>query len=108
FCRSDSIHNMSRQFGVALMKIRIPHDMPIDDAITLMQETADELRRDPRVGHLIRSPLEIQDIHSFEDGCAILRMRLYTAPEYQWNVSRAINLLLKRRREPQTHRTAAP
>lgn len=108
FSRIDSIHNMSRQFGVALMKIRIPHDMLIDDAIELMHETARELRRDPRVGHLIRSPLEIQDIHSFEDGCPILRMRLHTAPEYQWNVSRAFNLLLKRRMEAQSVELGAP
>ena len=59
FSRIESIHNMSRQFGIALMRIRIPYDMKIDDAITLMQETAQELRKDPMMRHYIWSPLEM-------------------------------------------------
>ena len=101
FSRIESIHNMSRQFGIALMRIRIPFDMKIDDAITLMQETAQELRRDPMMRHYIWSPLEMQGVQGFEDGCPILRMRFRTAPEMQWDVSRAFNLLLKQRMEAQ-------
>jgi small-conductance mechanosensitive channel len=101
FSRIDSIHNMSRQFGIALLKIRIPYAMRIDDAITLMQETAQELRNDPMMRHYIWSPLEMQGIHAFEDGCPILRMRFRTAPEMQWDVSRAFNLMLKQRMENQ-------
>lgn len=101
FSRIESIHNMSRQFGIALMRIRIPYDMKIDDAITLMQETAQELRRDPMMRHYIWSPLEMQGVQGFEDGCPVLRMRFRTAPEMQWDVSRAFNLLLKQRMEEQ-------
>ncbi|MBR9924076.1 MAG: mechanosensitive ion channel family protein [Gammaproteobacteria bacterium] len=101
FSRIESIHNMSRQFGIALMRIRIPYAMKIDDAITLMQETAQELRKDPMMRHYIWSPLEMQGVQGFEDGCPILRMRFRTAPEMQWDVSRAFNLLLKQRMEAQ-------
>lgn len=101
FSRIESIHNMSRQFGIALMRIRIPYDMKIDDAITLMQETAQELRKDPMMRHYIWSPLEMQGVQGFEDGCPILRMRFRTAPEMQWDISRAFNLLLKQRMEAQ-------
>ncbi|MBN8413247.1 MULTISPECIES: mechanosensitive ion channel family protein [Halomonas] len=99
FSKIESIHNMSRQFGVALMKIRIPFDMKIDDATTMMQETARDLRQDPIMRHHIWSPLEMQGIDRFEDGCAILRMRFRTSPEMQWDVARAFNMLLKRRME---------
>jgi len=102
FSRIESIHNMSRQFGIAMMRIRVPFDMKIDDATTLMQETALELRQDPMMRHYIWSPLEMQGIESFDDGCAILRMRFRTAPEMQWDVSRAFNLLLKQRMEQQS------
>lgn len=108
FSHISSIHNMSRQFGIALLKIRIPHDFPIDDAITLMKETAEELRKGWRMARLIRSPLEMQGIHAFEDGCPILRMRMRTAPEYQWDVSRAFNLLLKQRMEKRYLSLGAP
>ncbi len=43
----------------------------------------------------------MQGINAFEDGCPILRMRFRTAPEMQWDVARAFNLLLKRRMEEQ-------
>ena len=51
--------------------------------------------------HYIWSPLEMQGVQGFEDGCPILRMRFRTAPEMQWDVSRAFNLLLKQRMEAQ-------
>lgn len=101
FSRIESIHNMSRQFGITLMKIRIPYTMKIDDAVTLMQETALELRQDPVMRHHIWSPLEMEGVHAFEEGCPILRMRFRTAPQMQWDVMRAFNLLLKRRMEQQ-------
>ncbi|WP_417513642.1 mechanosensitive ion channel domain-containing protein [Marinobacter sp.] len=108
FSKISSIHNMSRQFGIALIKIRIPRELPIDDAILLMEETAEELRTQPDMRWLIWSPLEMQGIHSFEEGCPVLRMRMRTKPEFQWDVSRAFNLLLKRNMEERYIDVAAP
>ncbi|SHK36450.1 Small-conductance mechanosensitive channel [Marinobacter antarcticus] len=108
FSKISSIHNMSRQFGIALIKIRIPRELPIDDAILLMTETAEELRTQPDMRWLIWSPLEMQGIHSFEEGCPVLRMRMRTKPECQWDVSRAFNLLLKRNMEERYLDVAAP
>ncbi|MCE9682743.1 mechanosensitive ion channel domain-containing protein [Halomonas alkalisoli] len=101
FSAIQSIHNMSRHFGFALMRIRIPHTMKIDDAITLMHETAQELRQDPMMRHHIWSPLEMQGVDRFDEGAAVLRMRFRTAPAMQWDVARAFNLLLKQRMEAQ-------
>ncbi|HET7314768.1 mechanosensitive ion channel family protein [Salinisphaera sp.] len=108
FSHIDAIHNMSRQFGIALIKIRIPHELAIDDAIELMRRTAADLQRDPFMRGLIRSHLEMQGIHEFDNGSPILRMRLRTAPEYQWDVSRAFNLALKRRMETEYVNLGAP
>lgn len=108
FSHIKAIHNMSRQFGIALLKIRMPFDMRIDDAINLMRRTASDLHRDPFLRGLIRSHLEIQGIHEFQEGCPILRARLRTAPEYQWDVSRAFNLALKRRMETEYINLGAP
>ncbi len=108
FSKISSIHNMSRQFGIALLKIRIPRELPIDDAILLMMETAEELRTLPDMRWLIWSPLEMQGIHSFEEGCPVLRMRMRTKPEFQWDVARAFNLLLKRNMEERYIDVAAP
>src|SRR5690554_4952389 len=99
FSQIQSIHNMSRQFGIALLRLRIPHAIPIDDAIALIREVADDLRQDPLMRHHIWSPLELQGIDRFEEGAAVLRVRMRTAPVMQWDVGRAFNLRFKQRLE---------
>ncbi|MGC3873834.1 mechanosensitive ion channel family protein [Halomonas sp. GXIMD04776] len=108
FSEIKSIHNMSRQFGIALMYLSIPHTMKIDDATSLMKEVADDLRKDPVLRHLIWSPLEFQGIQRFEEGAAILRIRMRTKPEYQWDVTRAFNLRLKQRMDQDGQDLAMP
>ncbi|MFC3282235.1 mechanosensitive ion channel family protein [Litchfieldella rifensis] len=108
FSQIKSIHNMSRQFGIALMRVSIPHSMKIDDAIALVREVADELRQDPVMRHNIWSPLELQGIERFEEGAAVLRMRMRTAPVMQWDVARAFNLRLKQRMDAEGLELAMP
>nr|WP_299379557.1 mechanosensitive ion channel family protein [uncultured Halomonas sp.] len=108
FSEIKSIHNMSRQFGIALMYLSIPHTMKIDDATALMKDVADDLRKDPVLRHLIWSPLEFQGIQRFEEGAAVLRIRMRTKPEYQWDVTRAFNLRLKQRMDQDGQDLAMP
>lgn len=97
FSQIKGIQNFSREFGIALMRIHIPHDMKIDDAIELMRSVAEDLRQDPMMRHYVWSPLEVQGVQSFEQGTALLRIRMRTAPVMQWDVARAFNLRLKQR-----------
>ncbi|WIX33709.1 mechanosensitive ion channel [Salinicola sp. JS01] len=101
FSQIQGIQNYSREFGIALLRIRIGHQMKIDDAIETMRSIADELRNDPMMRHHIWSPLEVQGIESFDAGAAILRIRMRTAPVMQWDVARAFNLRLKQRFDEQ-------
>jgi len=97
FSQIKGIQNFAREFGIALMRIRVPHTMRIDTAIELVREVADGLRQDPMMRHHIWSPLELQGIESFDQGAAILRVRMRTSPLMQWDVARAFNLRLKQR-----------
>ncbi|MCK0713796.1 mechanosensitive ion channel family protein [Chromohalobacter sarecensis] len=97
FSQIKGIQNFSREFGVALMRVRVAHHMKVDEAIAIVREVAEELRSDPMMRHYIWSPLELQGVESFDAGAAILRMRMRTAPVMQWDVARAFNLRLKRR-----------
>lgn len=97
FSQIQGIQNYSREFGIALLRIRIAHHMKIDDAIEIVREIADDLRSDPMMRHHIWSALEVQGIESFDAGAAILRVRMRTAPIMQWDVARAFNLRLKQR-----------
>ncbi|WP_231570171.1 MULTISPECIES: mechanosensitive ion channel domain-containing protein [Pseudomonas] len=96
FSEIKSIKNYSREFGYAIFRVAVPHDMNIDDAIKLLRDVASELRNDVLMRRNIWSPLEIQGVESFDSGNAVLRARFKTAPIKQWEVSRAFNLALKR------------
>ncbi|MCX2524151.1 mechanosensitive ion channel domain-containing protein [Larsenimonas rhizosphaerae] len=99
FSQIKSIQNYSREFGIALFRIRIPHELKIDDAMKMVQEVADELRQATFGRFYIWSPLEFQGIDSFDNGAAILRAQFRTSPVKQWEVAREFNLRLKRRME---------
>jgi small-conductance mechanosensitive channel len=96
FSEIKSIKNYSREFGYAIFRIAIPHNIDIDDAIKLIRDVGQKMRSDPLQKRNIWSPLELQGVESFEQGTAILRARFKTAPIKQWEVSRAFNLALKR------------
>ncbi|WPP01212.1 mechanosensitive ion channel family protein [Pseudomonas sp. HR96] len=96
FSEIKSIKNYSREFGYAIFRVAIPHNISIDDAIKLIRDVGQKMRSDPLQKRNIWSPLELQGVESFEQGTAILRARFKTAPIKQWEVSRAFNLALKR------------
>lgn len=108
FSQIKGIQNFAREYGIALMRIRVPHNMKIDDAIDVVREVADQLRQDPMMRHHIWSPLELQGIESFDQGAAILRVRMRTGPLMQWDVARAFNLLLKQRLDSDGMEMAMP
>lgn len=108
FSQIQGIQNYSREFGIALMRIRIAHHMKIDEAIEIVRGIAEDLRNDPMMRHYIWSALEVQGIESFDAGAAILRVRMRTAPIMQWDVARAFNLRLKQRFDEQGIDLAMP
>ncbi|MHB0775746.1 mechanosensitive ion channel domain-containing protein [Halomonas sp. WWR20] len=108
FSQIKGIQNFSREFGIALIRIRVPHDMRVDDAVALARDVADKLRQDPMMRHHIWSSLEVQGIESFDQGAAIMRVRMRTAPIMQWDVARAFNLRLKQRLEEDGQDLAMP
>ncbi|MFV8836643.1 mechanosensitive ion channel family protein [Aquisalimonas sp.] len=99
FSEIKAIHNMSRQFGVALIRINVPASMGVDDTIALIHEVDEDMRENSPMKQYVRAPLEFQGVERFEDGVAVLRMRIRTTPEMQWNVSWDFNLRLKQRFE---------
>ncbi|WP_421620977.1 mechanosensitive ion channel family protein [Alkalilimnicola ehrlichii] len=108
FSQIQAIHNMSRQFGIALIRVRVPPVMGVDDTIALLREVAADLRRDSFLGFRVWSGLEVQGVERFDEGGAILRVRMRTAPEWQWDVARGFNLRLKRLMEERGIDVAAP
>jgi small conductance mechanosensitive channel len=71
FSEIKSIKNYSREFGYAIFRVAIPHNMNIDQAIKLMRESARKCATTRCMRRNIWSPLELQGVESFESGSAI-------------------------------------
>lgn len=97
FSEIKSIKNYSREFGYAMFRWPVPASMPIDDAVALVHEVTRDLRSDRTINRAMWSALEMQGVESFDNGQAILRFRLKTAPIRQWEVQRAFNLRLRQK-----------
>jgi small-conductance mechanosensitive channel len=108
FSEIKTIKNYSRQFGYAMFRWPVPASMPMDDALLLIRDVAQELRGDRVVSRNIWSPLEIQGVENFDNGQAILRFRFKTAPIKQWEVQRAFNMLLRRKLDKQGMELSMP
>ncbi|MFC0268958.1 mechanosensitive ion channel family protein [Kushneria aurantia] len=108
FSQIKSVQNYSREFGYALLRIRVPWNMTIDYAQQMIEEIAEEMRSDPLYRFRIWSPLQMQGVESFTEGAAIVRAQFRTAPVTQWEITREFQLRLKRRMDNEGFELAAP
>ena len=57
----------------------------------VLQEIAEDLRRDSRFAKDILEPLEMLGVDQFKDSAVIIKCRIKTEPAKQWRVGREMN-----------------
>ena len=67
----------------------------VDDVMWILQEIAEELRRDSRFADDILEPLEMLGVDQFTDSAVIIKCRIKTEPLKQWRVGREMNRRIK-------------
>jgi small conductance mechanosensitive channel len=92
----STVVNMSRGFAQAVMDVGVGYGADLDRAMTVMQEVAAELRRDPLHGERILADLEMAGVESWGDSSVVLRARFQVAPLQQWAVRREYLRRLKK------------
>ena len=90
------VKNLTRDFAQTLIEIGVAYRENLDEALEVMREVGDEMRKDERFEKLLPSPTEIQGVQRWDDSAVIIRCRLKVVPgNEQWTVRREFLRRLK-------------
>ncbi|MDP2381456.1 MAG: mechanosensitive ion channel family protein [Nitrospirota bacterium] len=91
----DKVKNMTRDFSYYLFEIGVAYRENVDEVMTVLQDIAEELRRDPLFADDILAPLDMLGVDKFADSAVIIKSRIKTVPLKQWRVGREMNRRIK-------------
>ena len=91
----DKVKNMTKDFSYYLFEIGVAYRENVDEVMTVLQDNAEELRRDPLFADDILAPLDMLGVDKFADSAVIIKSRIKTVPLKQWRVGREMNRRIK-------------
>ncbi|HKO31520.1 MAG TPA: mechanosensitive ion channel family protein [Nitrospiraceae bacterium] len=91
----DKVKNMTMDYSYYPFDIRIAYQENVDEVMGLLQEIAEDLRRDSRFGEDIVESLEMWGVDQFTDSAVIIKCRIKTKPLKQWRIGREMNRRIK-------------
>lgn len=92
----NTLSNMTKTWSAMVFDVRVAYKEDTDQVGEVMQEVAEELRRDEAFGPKILEPMEIFGVDSFGDSAVVVKGRLKTEPIEQWSVGREYRRRLKK------------
>ena len=92
----DKVKNMTKDYSYYVFDVGVAYREDVDEVMALVQEIAEELRRDPRFTEDILEPLDMLGVDQFADSAVIIKCRIKTKPIQQWRVGREMNRRIKK------------
>jgi len=90
-----TLANRSRDFAYYLVDLNLDFRQDTDKVVHLLRETAAMLQTDELYRDAILEPLEVLGVESFKDGQVMVRSRLKTVPQRQFEVGRELRRRLR-------------
>lgn len=91
-----SLANRSKEFSYYVVDLPVAYDEDTDRVTAVLRKAADDLQQDAHFGPLILEPLEVMGIDAFGDSGVMLKMRIKTMPQKQWEVGREFRRRIKK------------
>ena len=91
----DKVKNLTKDYSYYLFDIGVAYRENVDEVMVVLQEIAEDLRRDSRFADDILEPLEMLGVDQFTDSAVIIKCRIKTEPAKQWRVGREMNRRIK-------------
>lgn len=83
-----TVTNRSREYSYAVIDLTVRRQEDLDRVFALMQEVANEMRKDPVLGREILDDIDIAGVEKVEDANMAIRCRLKVSPARQWKMRR--------------------
>jgi small-conductance mechanosensitive channel len=90
-----TLANRSRDFAYYLIDLNLDFRQDTDRVVQILRDTATTLQNDELYKDGILEPLEVLGVESFRDGQVVIRSRLKTVPQRQFEVGRELRRRLR-------------
>jgi small-conductance mechanosensitive channel len=91
------VTNMSKDFAFAVFDIAVAYSESVDKVMQVINEVAEDLRRDRAYRRIILEPLEMFGVDALAESAVIIKCRLKVRPASQWMIGREFKRRLKNR-----------
>jgi small-conductance mechanosensitive channel len=91
----DKVKNLTKDYSYYVFDIGVAYRENVDEVMEVLQEIAEDLRRDSRFADDILEPLEMLGVDQFKDSAVMIKCRIKTEPLKQWRVGREMNRQIK-------------
>lgn len=89
------VENMTRTWARTDFQIEVAYNTDVDLALAVVQETVDNMVKDPKWGRWILDTQELFGVDRISHSGILIRMWIKTAPMKQWAVARELRRRLK-------------
>lgn len=91
-----SLANLTKDFAYAVLDLRVHYRHDLDHVIEIIRKTAAQLRTDSVFSAYALADLEVLGVENLGDLGVVIRVRMRTLPQRQWEVGRELRLRIKR------------
>lgn len=102
------VSNMTRDWAQLALKVSVAYEEPSDKVMSVLQQVAEEIRRDPKFADDIVADVQVPGIDRIGNGEAEYLVLVKTRPNKQYAVSREFRRRIKQCFEKNNIKTALP
>ena len=91
----NKVINYTRGFAYAMFELGVSYKEDIAHVIDVIKGLGKKIREKEEYKKKILDDIEIFGLDKFDSSAVVIKFRIKTMPAYQWEVSRAFNLMIK-------------
>jgi moderate conductance mechanosensitive channel len=91
----ETLANMTKDFSYFVLDLGVAYKEDTDKVFEVVREVAAGMQADQAYTGSILEPVEIMGVDNFGDSAVIIKLRIKTLPQQQWNVGREYRRRLK-------------
>ncbi|MBM3506427.1 MAG: mechanosensitive ion channel [Alphaproteobacteria bacterium] len=91
------IENLTKDFSYAVVDVRVAYNQDYERVVAVLKDIGHELKSDARLGRGMLGPIEIMGLEEITDTALVVRVRIKTRPQRQWELRREFNRRVKLR-----------
>lgn len=91
----DTISNKTRSFAYAVFDVTVAYKEDIQRVMDVLLDLGKKFRENPDVSAKILDDIEVFGLDEFLDSSILIKCRIKTKPQAQWEIKRKFNLLIK-------------